>query len=93
MSVSLIMLNTIHLICILLLGLHDMINILLFYKGFSGLICLLMQEWLEKSPSFAVEPKNISGLESLVLLVKCLKIMENATFLSNDNQVLYFSRF
>ena len=46
-----------------------------------------MQEWLERSPSFALEPKNISGLESLVLLVKCLKIMENATFLSNDNQV------
>ncbi|XP_042042055.1 wings apart-like protein 2 isoform X1 [Salvia splendens] len=46
----------------------------------------VMEEWLERSPSFALEPKNISGLESLVLLVKCLKIMENATFLSNDNQ-------
>ncbi|KAG6423673.1 hypothetical protein SASPL_114075 [Salvia splendens] len=45
-----------------------------------------VQEWLERSPSFALEPKSISGLESLVLLVKCLKIMENATFLSNDNQ-------
>ncbi|XP_057797430.1 wings apart-like protein 2 [Salvia miltiorrhiza] len=46
----------------------------------------VMEEWLERSPSFALELKNTSGLESLVLLVKCLKIMENATFLSNDNQ-------
>ncbi|KAL1562705.1 wings apart-like protein 2 [Salvia divinorum] len=46
----------------------------------------VMEEWLERSPSFALEPKSISGPESLVLLVKCLKIMENATFLSNDNQ-------
>ncbi|KAK6154710.1 hypothetical protein DH2020_008958 [Rehmannia glutinosa] len=46
----------------------------------------VMEEWLEKSPIFALDPKDISGLESLVLLLKCLKIMENATFLSNDNQ-------
>ncbi|KAH6763968.1 hypothetical protein C2S51_015217 [Perilla frutescens var. frutescens] len=46
----------------------------------------VMEDWLEKSPSFALDSKNISGLESLMLLLKCLKIMENATFLSNDNQ-------
>ncbi|KAI3466652.1 hypothetical protein Pfo_023315 [Paulownia fortunei] len=46
----------------------------------------MMEEWLEKSPTFALDSRYISGLESLVLLLKCLKIMENATFLSNDNQ-------
>ncbi|CAA0812624.1 WAPL (Wings apart-like protein regulation of heterochromatin) protein [Striga hermonthica] len=43
-------------------------------------------EWSEKSPTFALDSREISGLESLVLLLKCLKIMENALFLSNDNQ-------
>ncbi|KAL0407351.1 UNVERIFIED_CONTAM: hypothetical protein Slati_4049000 [Sesamum latifolium] len=46
----------------------------------------VMEGWLEKSPTFALDSKDILGLESLVLLLKCLKIMENATFLSNDNQ-------
>nr|GMD05260.1 Wings apart-like protein [Ipomoea batatas]GMD10252.1 Wings apart-like protein [Ipomoea batatas] len=40
----------------------------------------------EKSSSF-LDSKGTTGLESLVLLLKCLKIMENATFLSMDNQV------
>lgn len=44
-----------------------------------------MQEWLEKSPDYTLDKKD--GLESLVLLLKCLKIMENTTFLSKDNQV------
>nr|GMD06846.1 uncharacterized protein LOC109165564 [Ipomoea batatas] len=39
----------------------------------------------EKSSSF-LDSKGTTGLESLVLLLKCLKIMENATFLSMDNQ-------
>ncbi|KAI3456310.1 hypothetical protein Pfo_012973 [Paulownia fortunei] len=46
----------------------------------------IIEEWLEKSPTFTVDLKDNSGLESLVLLLKCLKIMENATFLSKDNQ-------
>ncbi|KAL8045869.1 hypothetical protein ABFS82_08G144000 [Erythranthe guttata] len=46
----------------------------------------IMEKWLEKSPTFELDSKDISGLESLALLLKCLKIMENATFLSNDNQ-------
>ncbi|XP_011086103.1 uncharacterized protein LOC105167921 [Sesamum indicum] len=46
----------------------------------------VMEGWLEKSPTFALDSKDTLGLESLVLLLKCLKIMENATFLSNDNQ-------
>ncbi|KZV57581.1 hypothetical protein F511_03041 [Dorcoceras hygrometricum] len=40
-----------------------------------------MEEWLKQSR--APDSKDI---ESLVLLLKCLKIMENATFLSKDNQ-------
>ncbi|KAL6538637.1 hypothetical protein OROGR_012625 [Orobanche gracilis] len=46
----------------------------------------VMEEWMEKSPTFAMDSIDILGLESLVLLLKCLKIMENALFLSNDNQ-------
>lgn len=46
-----------------------------------------MQEWLEKSPAFALDSKDNLGLDSLVVLLKCLKIMENTTFLSKDNQV------
>ncbi|KAG8365477.1 hypothetical protein BUALT_Bualt18G0108800 [Buddleja alternifolia] len=46
----------------------------------------IMEEWLKKSPTFALDLKDDLGLESLVLLLKCLKIMENATFLSKDNQ-------
>ncbi|KAL8032666.1 hypothetical protein ABFX02_13G111100 [Erythranthe guttata] len=49
--------------------------------------CLcIMEEWLEKSPNFALELKDNAGLESLLLLLKCLKVMENATDLSQDNQ-------
>ncbi|KAL3851289.1 hypothetical protein ACJIZ3_013171 [Penstemon smallii] len=45
-----------------------------------------MEEWLEKSPTFALDLKDGLGFESLVVILKCLKIMENATFLSKDNQ-------
>ncbi|XP_057764574.1 wings apart-like protein 2 isoform X2 [Salvia miltiorrhiza] len=45
-----------------------------------------MKEWLEKSPIFATDSKANLGLDSLVVLLKCLKIMENTTFLSKDNQ-------
>ncbi|KAL8460369.1 hypothetical protein ACS0TY_032050 [Phlomoides rotata] len=44
----------------------------------------IMEDWLEKSPDYTLDKKD--GLESLVLLLKCLKIMENTTFLSKDNQ-------
>ncbi|KAL2523920.1 WAPL (Wings apart-like protein regulation of heterochromatin) protein [Abeliophyllum distichum] len=46
----------------------------------------VMEGWLERSPSLVLDSKDVVGLESLVLLLKCLKIMENATFLSKDNQ-------
>ncbi|XP_075513733.1 wings apart-like protein 2 isoform X1 [Primulina tabacum] len=44
----------------------------------------VMEEWLEQT--YAPDSKDTMGQESLVLLLKCLKIMENATFLSKDNQ-------
>lgn len=33
------------------------------------------------------DSRNDKRIKSLTLLLKCLKIMENATFLSNENQV------
>ncbi|KAL1537496.1 wings apart-like protein 2 [Salvia divinorum] len=45
-----------------------------------------MEEWLEKSPIFALDSKDKLGLDSLVVLLKCLKIMENTTIRSKDNQ-------
>lgn len=41
----------------------------------------VMEKWLGRHSS-----QNILNLESPMLLLKCLKIMENATFLSTDNQ-------
>lgn len=46
----------------------------------------VMEGWLERYSSPTPESQNIVDLESPILLLKCLKIMENATFLSNDNQ-------
>ncbi|GFY91853.1 WAPL (Wings apart-like protein regulation of heterochromatin) protein [Actinidia rufa] len=46
----------------------------------------IMERWLEQSSFSSQEPKENTDLESLELLLKCLKIMENATFLSKDNQ-------
>ncbi|PWA97876.1 WAPL (Wings apart-like protein regulation of heterochromatin) protein [Artemisia annua] len=46
----------------------------------------VMEGWLERYTSPTPESQNIVDLESPILLLKCLKIMENATFLSNDNQ-------
>ncbi|XP_047965030.1 wings apart-like protein 2 [Salvia hispanica] len=45
-----------------------------------------MEEWLEKSPIFALDSKDKLGPDSLVVLLKCLKIMENTTIRSKDNQ-------
>ncbi|THG13481.1 hypothetical protein TEA_016765 [Camellia sinensis var. sinensis] len=42
--------------------------------------------WLDQSSFSYKKSKDNVDLESLVLLLKCLKIMENATFLSQDNQ-------
>lgn len=45
-----------------------------------------MEGWLrQKSPSTS-ESNGEVDLETLALLLKCMKIMENATFLSKDNQ-------
>nr|XP_027111754.1 uncharacterized protein LOC113730948 [Coffea arabica] len=46
----------------------------------------VMEGWLQRNRSSVLDSKDKEGLESLVMLLKCLKIMENATFLSKDNQ-------
>ncbi|KAI7738161.1 hypothetical protein M8C21_007544 [Ambrosia artemisiifolia] len=46
----------------------------------------VMEGWLERYSSLTPESRTIINLESPMLLLKCLKIMENATFLSSDNQ-------
>lgn len=46
-----------------------------------------LQGRMERNSPSSQGGKNDLNLQSLVLLLKCLKIMENATFLSKDNQV------
>ncbi|GAB2231434.1 hypothetical protein Droror1_Dr00010441 [Drosera rotundifolia] len=46
----------------------------------------IMEEWLQHASLRSTEPKEDDRLENLALLLKCLKIMENATFLSQENQ-------
>ncbi|WCJ26997.1 WAPL (Wings apart-like protein regulation of heterochromatin) protein [Euphorbia peplus] len=46
----------------------------------------VMESWKENGAPTMQDRKDDSRLQSLVLLMKCLKIMENATFLSKDNQ-------
>ncbi|KAM1466335.1 hypothetical protein ACFX2I_031544 [Malus domestica] len=45
-----------------------------------------MRGWLKDSSHSIWENEN-SMVRSLVLLLKCLKIIENAIFLSKENQV------
>ncbi|KAK4347128.1 hypothetical protein RND71_033467 [Anisodus tanguticus] len=46
----------------------------------------VLEGWTEQSSQSILDSKDNAAVESLVLLLKCLKIMENATFLSMDNQ-------
>ncbi|KAJ6728610.1 WINGS APART-LIKE PROTEIN-like protein [Salix koriyanagi] len=46
----------------------------------------VIERWTEHNSSSIHDAKDDMHRSSLVLLLKCLKIMENATFLSNDNQ-------
>lgn len=46
-----------------------------------------MQSLMEVSLPFSPEAKVDVDTRCLSLLLKCLRIMENATFLSKDNQV------
>ncbi|KAJ3682239.1 hypothetical protein LUZ60_014812 [Juncus effusus] len=49
--------------------------------------CHSTLEKCKKDNSLSVAPlKDVSILQSVLLLMKCFKIMENATFLSKDNQ-------
>ncbi|XP_061349410.1 wings apart-like protein 1 isoform X2 [Gastrolobium bilobum] len=45
-----------------------------------------LENWMEDSSLSTKDLRNEKRLKSLTLLLKCLKIMENATFLSADNQ-------
>lgn len=46
----------------------------------------IMKGWLKDVSASSRGLKDDVAVESIVLLLKCLKIMENATFLSKDNQ-------
>ncbi|KAJ6364167.1 hypothetical protein OIU76_029163 [Salix suchowensis] len=46
----------------------------------------VMERWKEHSSPSIQDANDDMHLSSLLLLLKCLKIMENATFLSKDNQ-------
>ncbi|MED6183955.1 hypothetical protein PIB30_042696 [Stylosanthes scabra] len=46
-----------------------------------------LEKWMEGDSSLSTkDPRNNKHLKNLTVLLKCLKIMENATFLSTDNQ-------
>ncbi|XP_047168933.1 wings apart-like protein 1 [Vigna umbellata] len=45
-----------------------------------------LENWMKDSSLSTKGSRNDKRIKSLTLLLKCLKIMENATFLSNDNQ-------
>ncbi|KAL5575456.1 hypothetical protein UlMin_017155 [Ulmus minor] len=45
-----------------------------------------MESWMEDSLPSTQDAEDKMEVQCLVLLLKCLKIMENATFLSKDNQ-------
>jgi hypothetical protein len=49
----------------------------------------VMERWVEYDALSVQEKKDNLHKQSLMLLLKCLKIMENATFLSTDNQVSF----
>ncbi|RZB81634.1 Wings apart-like protein-like isoform B [Glycine soja] len=45
-----------------------------------------LENWMKDSSLSIKDSRNDKRIKSLTLLLKCLKIMENATFLSNENQ-------
>lgn len=48
---------------------------------------IYLQSWMEDGLHSTRDAKVDMNMQSPSLLLKCLKIMENATFLSKDNQV------
>lgn len=52
-----------------------------------------MQRWVEYDALSVQDKTDDLHKQNLMLLLKCLKLMENATFLSTDNQVsfMYFA--
>ena len=75
---------------------HLKIDVLNIKVGCSNclLCCLncLLQGSVELFKSSSSK-SNDGRLQCLPMLLKCLKIMENATFLSKENQVIYLSWF
>lgn len=45
-----------------------------------------LENWISNGSLSTKDSRHDKQMKSLTLLLKCLKIMENATFLSNDNQ-------
>lgn len=58
-----------------------------FNKKSSEIHGFVFQNWKEDSSLSTKDLRYEKRLKSLTLLLKCLKIMENATFLSKENQV------
>lgn len=61
--------------------------VLAFGSQIYDILYICLQRWVKDISPLSQELKDDAAVESLVLLLKCLKIMENATFLSTDNQV------
>lgn len=53
------------------------------------LIHICVQRWVAYDTLSVQDIKDDLNKQSLMLLLKCLKIMENATFLSTENQVAF----
>jgi len=50
---------------------------------------LVYQRLVKDTSTTAVELKEGTPLQSAALLLKCFKILENATFLSDNNKVIF----
>jgi hypothetical protein len=50
---------------------------------------LVYQRIVKDVSILSLDIKEGTSLESAALLLKCLKILENATFLSDDNKVIF----
>jgi hypothetical protein len=54
---------------------------------------LVYQRLVKDTSTTAVELKEGTSLQSAALLLKCFKILENATFLSDNNKVIFQTLF
>ncbi len=49
----------------------------------------MYQNLIKDTSTSALDLNEGTSLQSAALLLKCLKILENATFLSDDNKVMF----